>query len=236
MNRRFHNDPADIITDTDGKPMYVMQPQQHTGQTHYVNVPAGARLLLVTFKLPVAERYLADPDYMQDVRPIAWPFMHPYWLTELASDYAQLMAYTESSDELLTFWPEATDMVIMDENVTRYEFTDANPVPDWWLEVSSPDFEVAPPRIGVVRIVEPDSGLSIIFATQDADYDVQLNNLNLEYGKHENVEFQQEYKGWRELQVEFRETQTFAQAEKLAKDLQAFDQTEEGGLPTNLLI
>lgn len=234
MNRR--NDPAETIRDADGKPMYVMQPVQKTGQTHYVNVPGGDRLLLITFKLPVAERYLNDPDYTQDVRPIAWPFMHPYWLTELVDTHAQLMAYVESSDELLTFWPEATELVIMDENLTRYEFTDDYPVPDWWLEVTSPDFEVAPPRVGVVRIVEPKSELSIIFATEDADYDVQLNNLKLEYGKHENHEFQQEYTSWRDLQIEFRETRTLEAAQKLAKELQDFDKSDDDGLQTNLLV
>ncbi len=234
MSRR--TTPQDIVRDADGNPLYVMAPQQKTGQTHYVDVPAGMRLMLVAFKLPVPERYLTDPEYVQDVRPIAWPFFHPYWMTELASEYAQMISYVESNDELLTFWPEATDVIVMAENLTRYEFTDDQPVPDWWFEVTSPDFEPAPPRIGVVRMVEPDSGLSLIFASEDADYDTQLNNLNLEYGKHENTEFQQEYKGWRFLQCEFRETRTLAEAEKLAEQLRAFDKTEDGGLQTNLLI
>lgn len=72
-------------------------------------------------------RFRANPD---DPRPVVWPIKHPYWITGYGEDYAIVVAYVDSMEELDDLWPDATD-VDADE-ADEYVFTDRFQKPEWF--------------------------------------------------------------------------------------------------------
>ncbi|MNP89017.1 hypothetical protein D3C85_14130 [compost metagenome] len=228
-----------VILDTDGKPMYELIERSHELDA-FVYKPAFGNALLkrVGFLSPVPPRHLNDENYVHDSRPIAWPLVHPYWVVRMSDDANMLMAYVESEADLLVYWPEATEITVFEENVEQYRYNANFPIPAWLDEIHSPDFKVAPHRLGAFRIFNPDEpDLNIIGYGEDVDYAVQLNNHKLEYSTHENEEFQEMYDqckdGWRSLQIEFYPADTLAKAEAKAKSLTEFH-TSQGEIPTDI--
>ena len=65
-----------------------------------------------------------------DPRPIHWPIKHPYWITGYGDDYALLIAYADDEDEILSNWPEATE--IDSEECDKYHFSSRFPKPEWF--------------------------------------------------------------------------------------------------------
>ena len=68
----------------------------------------------------------------EDWRPINWPIKHPYWKTGESEIDAILVSYADDEDYIYTYWPEATELDVMDEEVEEYTFTDRFPKPDWF--------------------------------------------------------------------------------------------------------
>jgi hypothetical protein len=229
------------ILDADGKPMYQLITEPHrTDAFMYEDTFGGAILMRVGFISPIPPRHLDNGDYVHDSRPIAWPLIHPYWVVRMSEDANMMMAYVESVDDLKVYWPEATEITVFEENVTKYRFNSNFQKPSWLAEVHHPDFKVLPHRLGAFRIFNPnDADLNIIGFGPDVDYAVQLNNHKLEYGVHDNAEFQEMYdgleNGWRDLQIEYYPAETIELAEKKAKELIAFH-TPMAEIPTELHI
>lgn len=225
----------ETIYGADGKPMYEFVNKERSIQCmSWVNVYGSLPLLRVGFLSPVPPRHAGDGAYIHDSRPIAWPIFHPYWIVRMSLDANMLMAYVESVDDIKTFWPEATEITVFEEGVTKYGFNGNFPKPAWLDEVHADGFEVKPPRCGVWRVVNEETEQSLIGYSEDCDYAVQLNNHQLEYGVHEDKEFQDNYTGWQNLRIEFRPTRTLELAKKLAEQLRDFDESPDTGMETNL--
>ena len=77
----------------------------------------------------IRARFKANYD---DYRPVVWPVKHPYWCSGTAGDenHSIVIAYADDEAEILTNWPEATD--IDAEEVTEYVFTDRFQKPEWF--------------------------------------------------------------------------------------------------------
>lgn len=224
-----------VILGIDGKPMYELITKPHAEQAfHWERTPNDMPLLRVGFLSPVPPRHLTNAEYIHDSRPIAWPLFHPYWIVRLSEEANMMMAYVEDLEDVKRYWPEAEEITVFEENVTRYGFNANFPKPTWLAEVQSPDFKVAPPRIGAYKITEPNSDLSIIGSSDDLDYDIQLNCHQLEYGVHEHEALQREYTNPTALDVSIYPTATLEQAKVYAEKLLAFENTEDGSLPTTL--
>ncbi|QTH80330.1 hypothetical protein PA10_00130 [Pseudomonas phage pPa_SNUABM_DT01] len=231
----------ELIYGADGKPMYELVDTTRASQCmKWVPVYGGKPLLRVGFLSPVPKRHLTDGEYIHDSRPIAWPVYHPYWIVRMSDDANMLMAYVEKLEDVKVYWPEATEITVFEEGAERYGFNANFPEPTWLKEVWAPEFTVAPRKIGVYRIFDADNDvLNIIGYSDDVDYAVQLNNHKLEYGNHEDQEFQAEYPGWQYLTIEFYPTPTLEAAKAKYDELYKFHHqagNEEGNLPTNLLI
>lgn len=222
----------DVVFGMDGKPMYeivaAIKDQAVIGRPVF----GGKPLVRVGFLSPIPPRYAENTEYIHDSRPIAWPLFHPYWVVRMSADANMLMAYVERLEDVKVYWPEATEITVFEDNATHYGFNANFPEPKWLAEVQAPGF-TAQKRLGVYRILNEEAGLSLIGASDDVDYQVQLHVHQLTYGVHENADFQKEFTTGEDLTYEFRETATLEAAEKLAKELQAFDQSE-GDLPTTL--
>lgn len=74
----------------------------------------------------IRARFKANPD---DYRPVKWPVKHPYWCTGYGEDCSIVVAYADDDAEILTNWPEATD--IESVPATEYLFSSRFPKPDW---------------------------------------------------------------------------------------------------------
>ena len=74
----------------------------------------------------IRARFRANPD---DYRPVNWPIKHPYWCTGYGDGYSIVVAYADNKEEILSNWPEATE--IDTEEVTEYIFTSRFKKPDW---------------------------------------------------------------------------------------------------------
>jgi hypothetical protein len=72
-------------------------------------------------------RFRANPD---DYRPIKWPPPGPFWCTGSGEDYSIVVAYVQSEQQLLEFWPEAEN--IDAEPRDEFTFTSRFERPDWW--------------------------------------------------------------------------------------------------------
>ncbi|MNZ13955.1 hypothetical protein D3C78_308680 [compost metagenome] len=231
----------ELIYGADGKPMYELIEVPHERDAHmWERVRGGKPLLRVGFLSPVPPRHLNDGEYIHDSRPIAWPIYHPYWIVRMSDDANMLMAYVEKLEDVTTYWPEAKEVTVFEENAERYGFNANFPKPTWLDEVWAPDFTVAPRKCGVFRIYDADNDvLNVIGYSDDVDYAVQRNNHQLEYGVHEDREFQREYEGWQYLTIEFYPTVDIDAAKAKYEELMKFHKqagNEEGNLPTNLLI
>lgn len=75
-------------------------------------------------------RYRFHSSSVEDYRPITFPPAGPYWCSGHGDDYAVLIAYLPPSVDLLTFWPEATD--IDAEPRSEIVFTSRFARPSWW--------------------------------------------------------------------------------------------------------
>jgi hypothetical protein len=64
-----------------------------------------------------------------DYRPIKWPYPHPFWCTGYGDDYSVVVAYADNEDQILEFWPEATEIDV--NEAQDYLFTDRFPKPKW---------------------------------------------------------------------------------------------------------
>lgn len=75
----------------------------------------------------IRARFKANPE---DPRPVNWPIKHPYWITGYGEDHAIVVAYADDEEEILSNWPEATE--IDSEIEETYTFTSRFPRPDWF--------------------------------------------------------------------------------------------------------
>lgn len=224
----------EVILGVDGKPMYEFITKAHSQQAFaWKPVYGSLPLLRVGFLSPLPPRHATDGAYVHDSRPIAWPIYHPYWVVRMSADANVLMAYVESLSDIKTYWPEATEITVFQEGCPHYGFNANFPEPEWLKEVHADGFEVKPPRCGVWRIYNPETEQSIVGYSEDCDYAIQLNSHQLEYGVHEDKEFQDSYVSWTVLEVTFRPTNTLEQARVLGQQLIDFDKTE-GDLPTTM--
>ena len=76
--------------------------------------------------------YVSSEDY----RPVVWPISHPYWCTgyRLADDDSLtpiVVAYVDDEAQLFEWWPDASDVDVMNEDCSGYTFTDRFPRPEW---------------------------------------------------------------------------------------------------------
>lgn len=71
-----------------------------------------------------------------DPSPIKWPPPGPYWCTGYNSfEHPIVVAYIKKENQLLQYWPDATDIDIqINEDIT---FTDRFTEPDWWKKSQS---------------------------------------------------------------------------------------------------
>jgi hypothetical protein len=224
----------EVILGRDGKPMYECITTAHLQQAFiWQEIYGSLPLLRVGFVSPVPPRHVNNASYVHDSRPIAWPVYHPYWITRMTEEGNVIMAYVESLDDIKTYWPEATDVTVFQEGCTRYGFNANFAAPTWLKEVHAADFEVKPSRCGVWRIENPELSMSLVGYSEDCDYAIQLNNHQLEYGVHEDKDFQEAYTSWTELEVTYRPTNTLEQARILGQQLIDFDKNE-GDIETTL--
>jgi hypothetical protein len=83
-------------------------------------------------------RFHANHD---DWRPVKFPPPHPSWctgysgVTEGSEAYSTVVAYVDSLDQILEYWPEADSIQIFDRDAT-IKFSDRFPCPDWYMPSS----------------------------------------------------------------------------------------------------
>lgn len=77
----------------------------------------------------IRARFHANPE---DPRPVNWPVKHPWWHSGGGDGYAIVVAYADDEAEILSNWPEATE--IDSEDVEEYAFTERFPKPKWFAE------------------------------------------------------------------------------------------------------
>lgn len=73
-----------------------------------------------------------------DYRPVTWPPVGPYWCSgygcdsgeDDAGEHSIVVAYAHSLDEIMTQWPEASN--IDAEEGVEIEFSGRFPCPKWW--------------------------------------------------------------------------------------------------------
>ena len=66
---------------------------------------------------------------LEDCRPVKWPFNHPYWRSGENDAHSIIVAYADSEDQIVDFWPEAKIIWVQERD--SYLFTDRFPKPDW---------------------------------------------------------------------------------------------------------
>lgn len=71
---------------------------------------------------------------VSDYRPVVWPIKYPYWCTGYDADIIPiLVAYVDSQEQLLEYWPEAENINVMQEaEVLVIEYSDRFPKPSWY--------------------------------------------------------------------------------------------------------
>ena len=78
-------------------------------------------------------RFRANND---DWRPVIFPPPGPCWCSGYGGTdedgYAIVVAYVEDEDQILKYWPEASD--IDADDAETIVFTDRFARPDWWPE------------------------------------------------------------------------------------------------------
>lgn len=78
-------------------------------------------------------RFHANED---DFRCVVWPPLGPYWCSGSGDGYSIVVAYLPhgtSDKKLKEYWPEASNIDRMQEDVT-ITFADRFPKPEWWLD------------------------------------------------------------------------------------------------------
>ena len=73
-------------------------------------------------------RFLTD---LEDPRPMKFPPPHPWWCTGQDEFNSVVVAYVESSEQLLEYWPDAIEIQIGNP-VSGYVFNDRFPRPEWF--------------------------------------------------------------------------------------------------------
>ena len=89
----------------------------------------------------IRARFYCNPD---DYRPIKFPPPGPYWCTgtgfntETGEDeYSVVVAYFDSGEQILEFWPDAFEIDIHEHDVEP-QYTDRFPKPEWYTTDSPP--------------------------------------------------------------------------------------------------
>lgn len=82
----------------------------------------------------IRARFRAHPD---DPRPVKFPPPYPWWHTGSGDDYSIVVAYADSEDQILEYWPEATDIDAEERDEITY--TDRFPKPDWYAPTGGSD-------------------------------------------------------------------------------------------------
>lgn len=59
-----------------------------------------------------ARFFVNKEECLGDYRPLRWPIQYPYWCTGENDRFFILVAYVNDMDELMTLWPEASDVDI----------------------------------------------------------------------------------------------------------------------------
>lgn len=67
----------------------------------------------------------------EDSRPVKFPPPGPYWVSGSGDGYDVLVAYVRNEAQITEYWPDATDIDVMQRDVS-VTFTDRFPKPDWW--------------------------------------------------------------------------------------------------------
>jgi hypothetical protein len=74
-----------------------------------------------------------------DYRPVKFPPPYPYWCSgetigqaeDGSDDRSVVVAYIDSVEQLLEFWPDAEKIDVFDQDA-KISFTDRFQKPDWW--------------------------------------------------------------------------------------------------------
>ena len=78
-------------------------------------------------------RFKTDPN---DPRPVKYPPPHPWWCSgfqgEGYSAYCIVVAYADSEEQILEYWPDAEGLDVMNTDLDTYTFTDRFPCPEWF--------------------------------------------------------------------------------------------------------
>lgn len=77
----------------------------------------------------IRARFHVNPD---DYRPIKWPIPYPYWCSGYGDDYSIVVAFADSEEQILEFWPDATE--ITSEEVAGVTYSSRFPQPSWYGE------------------------------------------------------------------------------------------------------
>ena len=67
---------------------------------------------------------------LNDYRPVLWPPPGPYWCSGVGDDYSIVIAYVRSEEQLMEYWPEASE--IDSEERDEITYTDRFPKPKWY--------------------------------------------------------------------------------------------------------
>ena len=70
--------------------------------------------------------------YLEDSRPVKFPPPGPWWESGFGNDYAIVVGYFKTEDQITEFWPEAKDIDFTEQD--EITFTDRFPKPSWWKE------------------------------------------------------------------------------------------------------
>lgn len=75
----------------------------------------------------IRARFRANED---DWRPVKWPPPGPCWCTGYGETYSVVVAFCDSEEQILEYWPEAEDI----ESTPNSEITFSSrfPKPEWW--------------------------------------------------------------------------------------------------------
>lgn len=80
--------------------------------------------------IPKVNRYRFTVE-AEDYRPLEWPYKYPYWCTSYSDEGNTLVAYAESEEELMHFWPDAGNVEITDKD-TQVTFSSRFQRPEWY--------------------------------------------------------------------------------------------------------
>lgn len=73
-------------------------------------------------------RFHANED---DYRPVKVPPPGPYWCSGEGDGYSIIVAYVQRRKQITDFWPEATEIDVLEDNC-EIAFSDRFAKPKWW--------------------------------------------------------------------------------------------------------